>query len=105
MSTLIKLTNEEKLLQLQGSQLREMIETQGWKEVFIPHLESVIRNSWVDPRTFKNDEEYSFAMKTAWAMAKASDEIIEFVEKTIEEGIAMSEKEKEKVDQLRESMS
>ena len=101
----MKLTDEEKKLQLQGSQLREMIETQGWKEVLIPHLESVIRNSWVDPRTFKSDDEYAFAMKTAWAMAKASDEIIEFIEKTIEEGIAMSEKEKGKLDKLRESMS
>ena len=65
----MKLTNEEKKLQLQGSQLRDMIETAGWKEVLIPHLESVIRNAWVDPRTFKSDEEYAFAMKTAWAMA------------------------------------
>ena len=101
----MKLTNEEKKLQLQGSQLRDMIETAGWKEVLIPHLESVIRNAWVDPRTFKSDEEYAFAMKTAWAMAKASDEIIDFIEKTIEEGIAMSEKEKGKTDKLRESMS
>jgi hypothetical protein len=101
----MKLTNEEKKLQLQGSQLRDMIETAGWKEVLIPHLESVIRNAWVDPRTFKSDEEYAFAMKTAWAMAKASDEIIEYVQKIIEEGIAMTEKQKGKVDKLRESMS
>ncbi|MCK9371324.1 hypothetical protein M0R04_15530 [Candidatus Dojkabacteria bacterium] len=101
----MKLTDEEKKLQLQGSQLREMTETQGWSEVLIPHLESVIRNSWVDPRTFKNDKEYSFAMRTAWAMAKASDEIIDFIEKTIEEGIAMGEKQKGKVDPLREAMS
>ena len=101
----MKLTNEEKKLQLQGSQLRDMIETAGWKEVLIPHLESVIRNAWVDPRTFKSDEEYAFAMKTAWAMAKASDEIIEYVQKIIEEGIAMTEKQKGKVDKLRKSMS
>ena len=101
----MKLTNEEKKLQLQGSQLRDMTETAGWKEVLIPHLESVIRNAWVDPRTFKSDEEYAFAMKTAWAMAKASDEIIEYVQKIIEEGIAMTEKQKGKVDKLRESMS
>jgi hypothetical protein len=101
----MKLTDEEKKLQLQGSQLRDMTETAGWKEVLIPHLESVIRNAWVDPRTFKGDEEYAFAMKTAWAMAKASDEIIEYVQKIMEEGIAMTQKEKGKVDKLRESMS
>lgn len=102
---MIKLTDEEKKLQLQGSQLREMIETQGWKEVLIPHLESQIRNSWVDPRDSESDAEYAFKMKTAWAMAKASDEILDFVSKTIEEGIAMSEKEKGKEDKLREAMS
>ncbi len=101
----MKLTNEEKKLQLQGSQLREMIEMQGWKEVFLPHIEQNIRNAWVDPREFKSDAEYAYAMKTAWAMAKATDEILEFIEKTIEGGIAMTEKEKGKKDKLREAMS
>ena len=101
----IELTDEEKKALLQGSQLRVMTETQGWKEVFLPYFEGRIRNSWVDPREFKDDEEYAFAMKTAWAMAKAADEIIDFVEKTIEEGVAVSEKQKGKVDKLRESMS
>jgi len=102
---MIKLTDEEKKIQLQGSQLRVMTETPGWKEVFMPYFEAKIRNAWVDPREFKSDEEYAYAMKTAWAMAKASDEIIEFVEKTIEEGIAMGEKQKGKVNKLTESMS
>ena len=102
---MIKLTNEEKKALLQGSQIREMTETAGWKEVFMPYFESKIRNAWVDPRTFKDDKEYAYAMKTAWAMAKASDEIIEFVEKTISEGVAMGEKQKGKEDKLRESMS
>jgi hypothetical protein len=48
----------------------------------------------VDPRSFKNDEEYSFAMKTAWAYAKAADELIEFVNKNIEEFEELSKKEK-----------
>lgn len=102
---MIKLNEEEKKILLQGSQIREMTETVGWKEVFMPYFESKIRNAWVDPRVFKDDQEYAYAMKTAWAMAKASDEIIEFVEKAISEGIAMSEKQKGKTDKLRESMS
>jgi hypothetical protein len=102
---IIKLTDEEKKALKQGAQIRAMIETEGWKEVFMPYFESKIRNAWVDPRTFKDDQEYAYAMKTAWAMAKASDEILEFVEKTISEGVAMSDKQKGKEDKLRESMS
>jgi hypothetical protein len=100
-----ELTEQEKLAIKQGAQIREMVETLGWKEVFMPYFESKIRNAWVDPRTFKNDKEYAYAMKTAWAMAKASDEIIEFVEKTISEGIALGEKQKGKVNKLTEAMS
>jgi hypothetical protein len=100
-----KLTEEEKKIQLQGSQVRAMIETEGWKKVFLPYFESKIRNSWVDPRTFKNDEEYAYAMKTGWAMAKACDEIIEFVNKCVEEGAAMTEKEKGVTNKVRDSLS
>ncbi len=39
-----------------------------------------LKTSWVDPRKFKNDEEYSFAMKVAWGFAQASQEIIDYVE-------------------------
>ena len=99
----VKLDQEEQLRQDQGYLIKEMVETQGW-QVLRKWLEDKIHNSWVDPRSFKDDNEYSYAMKTAWAWARASEEIITFTEQTIEEAEALTKKEKgEGVDKLRES--
>jgi hypothetical protein len=70
-----------------------MLGTQGWKQVLLPWLQSQIRNSWVDPKSFKNDEEYAYAMKTAWALAHACDAILAFTEKAVEESDQLTKKE------------
>ena len=58
----------------------------------------------MDPRSFKDDNEYAYAMKTAWAWARSSEEIIAFTEKMVEEAEALTKKEKgEGIDKLRES--
>jgi len=71
-----------------------MAATEGWHKHLLPWLQSQIRNSWVDPRKFKNDEEYSYAMKTAWAFASAADSILAWMEKNIEEAEMLTKKEK-----------
>lgn len=83
-----------------------MVESKGWLEVLKPWLEDKIHNSWVDPRSFKNDEEYVYAMKTAWSFAQAGEEILAFTEKMIEEAEALTKKEKGEIkDKLRETFS
>lgn len=60
----------------------------------------------MDPRSFKDDTEYAFASKTAWAWAQAGEGIIEFVEKMIEESEALTRKEKgENINKLRKAIS
>jgi hypothetical protein len=82
------------------------VETQGWKEILRPWLEDKIHNSWVDPRSFKNDEEYLYAVKTAWAFANAGEQILSFIERMVEEAEELTKKEKgEKKDKLREALS
>ena len=60
----------------------------------------------MDPRSFKDDNEYAYAMKTAWAWASAGEEILAFVEQMVEEAEALTKKEKGlNIDKLRESLS
>ena len=102
----IKLTKEESQAQRQGWQVKEMVDSKGWQEVLLPFLEDKIHNSWVDPRQFKDDKEYAFANKTAWAWAQATQGIIDFIQKTQEESEALTRKEKGEVKNvLRESLS
>lgn len=74
--------------------------------MLLPWLQDRIRNSWVDPRSFKSDEEYAYAMKTAWAFAQASEEILAFIQKNIEEAEGLTKKESgEIINKLRESVN
>jgi hypothetical protein len=69
-------------------------------------LEDKIHNSWVDPRSFKNDEEYAYANKTAWAFASCAQQIIDYVNTNIEQAEMLSKKEKgQMIDKLREGVS
>jgi len=100
----VKLDQGESARQKQGYQVKQLVKSEGWQEVLLPWLQDKIRNSWVDPRSFKDDVEYAYAMKTAWAWAKASEEILAFTEKMVEEAEALTKKEKGLlIDKLRES--
>ena len=101
-----ELTSQELLTQQQGFRLKEMIQLPGWEEILKPFLEQQISHSWVDPRKVKSDEDLLYEYKLAFARAKGAQEILDFIDKSIEEAEALTKKEKEGVvDKLRESVS
>lgn len=61
----------------------------------------------MDPRQFKSEKELEYAYITAWGLAQASQEIVDFVAKAIEETKYLTDKEQDKLpaDKLREALS
>lgn len=64
------------------------------------------KSSLVDPRKFKNDEEYIYAQKVAWAKGQFVTELLDWIDSKVSEAQGLSEKEQGKViDKVRESLS
>ncbi len=103
----IKLSPEEIVIQQQGNWIKEMTETNGWKEVVFPLLIDKISHTWADPRKSKSDRKLLYEYKLAWAFATVAQELIDYVEKAQEEAEAITRKEQGlvEVDKLRESLS
>lgn len=60
----------------------------------------------VDPRKFQSESEYVFAQKTAWAYGKAYSDLLDMIDKKVQESEFLTEKEQGKhPDKLREEMS
>lgn len=74
-----KLTKEEEQALEQANQVWALAETKGWREVVLPFLESRAQNSWVDPREVEEPSKFLYRYNIAWAMAKAAQEITDFV--------------------------
>lgn len=72
----------------------------------MPLLEQTIKQALVDPRRFKNDEEYTYAQKVAWAYGQHASDLLAILEQMQEDAEALVKKEKgESVNKLAESMS
>lgn len=75
-------------------------------EVVKPWVESKITNSWVDPFKAESDEKLLYQYKLAWAWAKAAQEFLDYLNRSVEEAEALTKKEKGEVtDKLRTSLS
>ena len=73
--------------------------------MLLPRLESAVKSALVDPRKFKNEEEYSFAQRTAWAGAQNVTELLNWIDGKVQEAEYLTEKEQGKlVDKVRESL-
>ena len=60
----------------------------------------------MDPRKVQSDKELLYEYKVAWAFAQAAEEILQFVDKMLEEAEALTKKEKGEIkDKLREAVS
>lgn len=60
----------------------------------------------VDPREFKNDDEYLFAQKVAWAYGQFASDLLDLIEKKANDSEFLTEKEQGKhPDLLREALS
>lgn len=75
-----------------------MVNSQGFKRVLRPWLESKIKHSWLDPRKIKDTEGFWYEYVVAWGFSQASDEILKFVDQMVEEAEALEKKEKGEVD-------
>ena len=72
----------------------------------LPHLSEAVKSALVDPRSFKTDEEYSFAQKALWAAAQNVNDLLNWVDSKVSEAEYLSEKEQGKhKDKVREAMS
>lgn len=102
----VKLTKEEVILQQEGQRLKELCQQEGWVKVLFPHLELAIKSAVVDPRKFLSDSEYLSAQKTAWAYGQAYSDLLDMIDKKVQESEFLTEKEQGKhSDKLREEMS
>lgn len=71
-----------------------------------PHLEQAIKSAVVDPRKFKNDEEYVYAQKVAWTGGQNVTDLLNWIDTKVTEAEHLSEKEQGKIpDKLREALS
>ena len=60
----------------------------------------------MDPRKFKNDEEYVYAQKVAWAYGQFVNDLLNWIDSKVTEAEFLSEKEQGKVkDKIREALS
>ncbi len=102
-----KLTPDEAVLQQQGNWVKEMTETNGWKEVIAPLLKDKIKHTWVDPRKSRSDDKLLYEYKLAWAFATVAQELVDYIEKMKSEAEALTQKEQGggEIDKLRESLS
>lgn len=72
----------------------------------VPHLDQIAKSALVDPRKFKNDEEYVYAQKVAWAYGQFVNDFLNWIDSKVTEAEALSDKEQGKVpDKLREALS
>ena len=87
----IKLTEEENIIRNMGFSLLEMVKTKGW-EAFKRHLEDIAYHSWVDPREAKDKEDFLYREIVGWAGAKASVDLIRWVDNMVSQAQALEDK-------------
>lgn len=69
-------------------------------------MEQTISKALVDPRRFKNDEEYIYAQKVAWAYGQHASDHLAMLDQMMEDAEALVKKEKGEIpDKLADAMS
>lgn len=69
-------------------------------------LVRAVSHSWVDPRNVKSDKKLLYEYRLAWARAMAAQEILDFVQKSIEDAEHLTKKERGEIeDKLRSGVS
>ena len=101
----IQLNLQEQQALSEGRQIQEVAALPGW-QLLRQWLEDKIRNSWLDPRSFKSLEEFTKAYNEAWAVAQAAEQVLAYVQTKSDEAETLTKKEKgEVIDKLREGVS
>ena len=95
---MVELNKEEKQALAQAKKVAAMAETDGFKEVLAPMLEGKMTNAWKDPREVKDVQKFFYDYNVAWAMAKASEEILDWVEQNKQTVIQLENKKQGKTD-------
>lgn len=90
----MELSQEEQEALKQARLVREMVTTEGFREIFKPWLEDKIAHSWVDPREAKDKEDFERRYNLAWAMAQSADQILKFVDDKIAHAEYLEKKER-----------
>jgi hypothetical protein len=82
-----------------------MSSQEGW-QTLRKWLESKIHNSWIDPTKSIDDAKLLYEYKLAWSFAKAAQEILDYVDQSIQIADELNKKEKgQMIDKLREGVS
>ena len=75
-----KISKEEEEALKAGELLASLRDSEGYKLVLLPFLQSKVQNSWLDPRKSKSKEEFDYQYMVAWGFAQAASEIIGFID-------------------------
>lgn len=71
-----------------------MANTEGYKEILKPWLETKLNQSFPDPIEFTGDPEYLYAAKTASIFKKVVAEILMYIDQQVEQAKALERKKK-----------
>lgn len=69
-------------------------EHKGWVQVVRPFLLDKLNQSFPDPVSFKKEEEFLYAAKTASVFKKVIAELLQWVDNKVEEAKFLEKKEK-----------
>lgn len=78
--------------------VRQMVNSLGFRKVFRPWLESLIKHSWIDPREAKDGADFERRYNVAWAQAQSADQILKFVDDKVKEAEYLEQKEEGKIE-------
>jgi hypothetical protein len=75
-----------------------MAEDKGWQLVVRPFLTDKLNQSFPDPVSFKKEEEFLYAAKTASVFKKVIAELLGWVDNKVEEAKYLEKKEKGEIE-------
>lgn len=99
------LTPQEEQLLHQARQVKELTQLPGWSQVLLPYLQSKLHNSWVDPRKAASGDDLMYQYIVSWGFAKASEELVTYIQSMVDTVDALEKKEKGDQSLLREAIS
>ena len=88
------LTKEEQQALKEARLVWKMSETEGFKEICRPWLETRLNQSFPDPSKFKDEREFFYAAAMASTFKKVIAEILMWIDAKKDEALFLSRKEK-----------
>lgn len=88
------LTTQEQQALKESRLIWQMVDSEGYREVFKPFLEAKLRESFPDPVKFTKEEEFVYAAKVTSVFKKVVGELLGWFEAHIDQAKKLEQKEK-----------